>query len=98
MKKPECKLINENGNIFNLLAITRKTLLANGFYNESIEVVRRVTSSHSYDEALKILGYVDDIQTIIDPMSPQISKNTVKKIINNCSSHTSCRLWKNNNR
>ena len=60
MKKPECKLINENGNIFNLLAITRKTLLANGFYNESIEVVRRVTSSHSYDEALKTLGeYVE---------------------------------------
>ena len=61
-RKPECKLIGENGNIFNLLAITRKTLLINNMYNESIEVVRRVTSSKSYDEALRIIGeYVEII-------------------------------------
>ena len=61
-RKPECKLIGENGNIFNLLAITRRTLLINDMYNESIEVVRRVTSSESYDEALRIIGeYVEII-------------------------------------
>lgn len=61
-RKPECKLIGENGNIFNLLAITRRTLLINNMYNESIEVVRRVTSSKSYDEALRIIGeYVEII-------------------------------------
>ena len=61
-RKPECKLIGENGNIFNLLAITRRTLLINNMYNESIEVVRRVTSSESYDEALRIIGeYVEII-------------------------------------
>lgn len=61
-RKPECKLIGEDGNIFNLLAITRRTLLINDMYNESIEVVRRVTSSNSYDEALLIIGeYVEII-------------------------------------
>ena len=61
-RKPECKLIGENGNIFNLLAITRRTLLINNMYNESIEVVSRVTSSKSYDEALRIIGeYVEII-------------------------------------
>ena len=61
-RKPECKLIGEDGNIFNLLAITRRTLLKNDMYSESIEVVRRVTSSKSYDEALRIIGeYVDII-------------------------------------
>ena len=37
------------------------------------------------NDAIKILSYVDDIQTIIDPMSPQISNNKVKTIINNLS-------------
>lgn len=61
-RKPECKLIGEDGNIFNLLAITRKTLLRNNMYSESIEVVCRVTSSESYDEALRIIGeYVEII-------------------------------------
>lgn len=61
-RKPECKLIGEDGNIFNLLAIARRTLLINDMYNESIEVVRRVTSSKSYDEALQIIGeYVEII-------------------------------------
>lgn len=61
-RKPECKLIGEDGNIFNLLAITRRTLLKNDMYSESIEVVRRVTSSKSYDEALLIIGeYVEII-------------------------------------
>jgi len=35
------------------------------------------------DNAINVLSYVDDIQTAIDPMSPQISKNNVEKIINN---------------
>ena len=61
-RKPECKLIGEDGNIFNLLAITRRTLLKNDMYSESIEVVRRVTSSKSYDEALRIIG--EDVEII----------------------------------
>lgn len=60
--KPKCKLIGEDGNIFNLLAITRKTLLKHSMYNESVEVVRRVTSSNSYHQALAIIEeYVEII-------------------------------------
>lgn len=60
MKKPECKLIGENGNIFNLIAIARKTLLKNNLDNEAKEMQERVFDSDSYDEALCIIGeYVD---------------------------------------
>lgn len=62
MKKPECKLIGENGNIFNLVAIARKTLLKNNLDNEAKEMQERVFDSSSYQEALCIIGeYVDII-------------------------------------
>ena len=32
--KPECKLIGENGNVFNLIGIVRTTLKNNGLYIE----------------------------------------------------------------
>lgn len=32
--KPECKLIGENGNVFNLIAIVRATLKEKDLYNE----------------------------------------------------------------
>jgi len=34
MMKPPCKLIGENGNVFNLLGITRKTLKEHGLFQE----------------------------------------------------------------
>ena len=37
------------------------------------------------NKAFKILSYVDDIQDIIDPMSPQISNKKIKKAIDNLS-------------
>jgi len=32
--KPECKLIGENGNVFNLIAIVRRTLREHGLHQE----------------------------------------------------------------
>ena len=59
-KKPICKLIGEDGNIFNLLAIARRSLLRAGLKQEAEEMVDRVTSSNSYGEALGIIGeYVE---------------------------------------
>jgi len=61
-KKPICKLIGEDGNIFNLLAIARRSLLRAGLKQEAEEMVDRVTSSNSYGEALRIIGeYVEII-------------------------------------
>lgn len=59
-KKPKCKLIGENGNIFNLMGIASRTLKRNGLKEESEEMVKRIEESHSYDEALMIIAdYVE---------------------------------------
>ena len=60
-KKPKCKLVGSNGNIFNLLGIAGRALKANGMKEEADEMYKRVTSSGSYYEALGIITeYVED--------------------------------------
>ncbi len=60
--KPDCKLIGEDGNIFNLMARASRTLRENGLSEEATEMRERITSSGSYDEALCIIGeYVNII-------------------------------------
>ena len=60
--KPDCKLIGEDGNIFNLMARAARTLRENDLPEEAKEMRERVTSSGSYDEALCIIGeYVNII-------------------------------------
>ena len=54
--KPDCKLIGEDGNIFNLMARASKTLRENGLSEEAAEMRERIVSSGSYDEALCIIG------------------------------------------
>ena len=54
--KPDCKLIGEDGNIFNLMARAIKTLRENNLSEEAQEMRERITSSGSYDEALCIIG------------------------------------------
>lgn len=55
-EKPDCKLIGEDGNIFNLMGIASNTLKQNGMADEAKEMCSRVTSSGSYYEALSIIG------------------------------------------
>lgn len=59
--KPKCKLIGENGNIFNLMGIAARTLRRAGLREEAGEMVDRITkSAKSYDEALTIIAeYVE---------------------------------------
>lgn len=63
--KPDCKLIGENGNIFNLMAIASRTLKANGLDYYAKEIKVRIIDKHearSYDEALAIImDYVNII-------------------------------------
>lgn len=54
--KPDCKLIGEGGNIFNLMARAARTLRENDLSEEAKEMRQRITSSGSYDEALCIIG------------------------------------------
>ena len=54
--KPDCALIGQNGNIFNLIGIASRTLKRNGMYDEAKEMSTRVMESQSYSEALGIIG------------------------------------------
>ncbi len=63
MKEPKCALIGQDGNIFNLVGIASRTLKRNGMQEESKEMSNRVFNSHSYDEALDIIGeYVEVVK------------------------------------
>lgn len=55
-EKPDCKLIGEDGNIFNLMGIASRTLRQNGMADEAVEMRDRIRVSGSYDEALCIIG------------------------------------------
>jgi len=59
--KPKCRLIGEDGNIFNLMGIVSRTLKEAGEPEKAEEMIRRITSdAKSYDEALNMLmEYVD---------------------------------------
>ena len=54
--KPICKLIGENGNIFNLMGIVSKVLKNNNLHDEANEMTDRVFNSRSYDEVLRIFA------------------------------------------
>ena len=59
--KPKCKLIGQDGNIFNLMGIASKALKYSGMKTEADEMIKRITTeAKSYDEALgMIMEYVD---------------------------------------
>lgn len=62
--KPDCPLIGQDGNIFNLMAIASKTLRKNDMSEQATEMCDRIRKSGSYDEALCILGeYVNITST-----------------------------------
>lgn len=55
--KPDCELIGQDGNIFNLLGIASRTLKRNGMSDEAKEMTERITNgAGSYYEALNIIG------------------------------------------
>lgn len=53
--KPKAKLIGENGNIFNLMAIASIALKEAGMKDKVDEMVEKITRSTSYDEALRLM-------------------------------------------
>lgn len=54
--KPDCKLIGEDGNIYNLMGLAARTLRKNGLTEQATEMTERITACGSYDEALCIIG------------------------------------------
>jgi hypothetical protein len=55
MAKPKCKLIGEDGNIFNLMGIASRTLKKAGLTEQAEEMIERIKNSGSYHEALGII-------------------------------------------
>lgn len=53
--KPKCQLIGRDGNIFNLMGIASRTLKQAGLKEKADEMIKRITASKSYDEALIII-------------------------------------------
>lgn len=60
-KKPRAKLIGEDGNVFNLIAISKRALIKEGMRQEAEEMANKITTeAKSYGEALRILrDYVE---------------------------------------
>ena len=54
--KPDCLLIGQDGNIFNLVGIASRTLKAHGMPEQAKEMAGRVFSCDSYHKALCIIG------------------------------------------
>lgn len=54
--KPDCALIGQDGNIFNLMGIAARTLQRNGMAEQAAEMQQRITESDSYEAALCIIG------------------------------------------
>jgi hypothetical protein len=57
-EKPDCRLIGENGNIFNLLGLAARTLRKHGLDSQADEMRDRIMGGecHDYYEALNIIG------------------------------------------
>lgn len=59
--KPKVKLVDQDGNIFNILGIASRALKEAGYAYEAKEMQTEVFASDSYEEALAIvLQYVDE--------------------------------------
>lgn len=54
--KPRCKLIGEDGNIFNLMGIASRTLRRAGMSDKASEMTKKITTeAKDYDHALRII-------------------------------------------
>ena len=54
--KPELQLVGHDGNIYAIMGSAARLLRQNGMKEESDEMFKRVTSSGSYEEALRIVS------------------------------------------
>ena len=57
-QKPDCQLIGEDGNIFNLIGIAARTLRQNGLEAQAKEMQERIMGGgcHDYSAALNVIG------------------------------------------
>lgn len=66
-KKPNCPLIGQDGNVFNLIGLAARTLRQNGLREQASEMQKRVCACGSYYEALGVIGEYVNITSVDDP-------------------------------
>ena len=60
--KPKCKLVGEDGNVFNIIGSVSKSLKQAGLKTEATEFQDKAFNSGSYDEVLQLaMKYVEVI-------------------------------------
>ena len=65
--KPDCPLIEQDGNIFNLVGIASRTLKINCLSEEASEMTSKVFKSGNCEEALGIIVEYVNITSVDDP-------------------------------
>lgn len=68
-QKPDCPLIGQDGNIFNLMGIASRTLRQNGLNDQAKEMCDRIYQSDSYHKALDIIGEYVNITSVNEEIS-----------------------------
>lgn len=59
-QKPRCKLIGEDGNVFNIIGRVSRSLKTAGLVEEVKEFQKKAFASKSYDEVLRLcFDYVE---------------------------------------
>ena len=63
-QKPNCPLIGQDGNIFNLMGIASRTLRENGMSEEAKQMQQEITQCESYSAALNVIGQYVNITSV----------------------------------
>lgn len=71
-EKPDCALIGQDGNVFNLVGIASRMLRENGMEAEAKEMQESVFASGSYDMALSIIGKYVNITAAGEERKPSV--------------------------
>ena len=65
-KKPNCPLIGQDGNIFNLMAIASRTLREHDMAEQATEMCERIRNCGNYYSALGVIGEYVNITSVQD--------------------------------
>lgn len=76
--KPDCQLIGQDSNIFNLMGLASRTLKENGMGAEAAEMHQRINEAPNYNAALSIIGEYVNI-TEPDELSQDLEEGMVMR-------------------
>ena len=65
-EKPNCPLIGQDGNIFNLMAIASRTLREHDMVEQATEMCERIRNCGNYYSALGVIGEYVNITSVED--------------------------------